>query len=213
MEYRTRLGTRFYDRFWELEELHHLLEKKRTLIVYGPRNIGKSELIRYYLEVYAPQRLGRIYAVRVDARERRVERCLGGGEPRGITTLSRAILEALRMPPSLVELVERVIGAVRRSAAEKIILHIDEFHLFYGDRREALRELESLAGYAAKKGEDKLRLVITVSEGFVASGSARRRLLGYARGSSATRKARVGRIQRRAGNASFQEACRDARRA
>ena len=46
--YRTGLGASFYDRVGELELLGGLLEARRTIVVYGPRNVGKSELVRYH---------------------------------------------------------------------------------------------------------------------------------------------------------------------
>ena len=47
--YRAMLGTSFYDRLWELARLEELLQGVRTVVVYGPRNVGKSELVRYFV--------------------------------------------------------------------------------------------------------------------------------------------------------------------
>ncbi|NOZ88585.1 MAG: hypothetical protein GXO15_01525, partial [Crenarchaeota archaeon] len=46
--YRTGLGVSFYDRLRELEALEEALRAARLIIVYGPRNVGKSELVRYW---------------------------------------------------------------------------------------------------------------------------------------------------------------------
>ena len=67
-EYRTALGVAFYDRGAELERLAELLRLRRTLVVYGPRNVGKSELARYFLLKRAARLLGRVNVVAVDVR-------------------------------------------------------------------------------------------------------------------------------------------------
>ena len=64
--YRTGLGTGFYDRVDELDEMASSLRGYRSVVVYGPRGVGKSELTRYYL---ARRHVGG--AVVVDARERK----------------------------------------------------------------------------------------------------------------------------------------------
>jgi len=64
-----------------------------------------------------------------------------------------------------------------------ILVFIDEFHLLFREGfREALAELEALAGFLAKNSEEQLRLVVTVSEGFFATTSAMSRLGGYSTG-------------------------------
>ncbi len=181
--YTTALGTRFYDREWELGKLAEALEEYRTLVVYGPRNVGKSELLRYFLRVYAPGRLGSLAVVAVDARERAAETLgLGGWAREAVRLASRIIAEALGAPGSLPRLVERLASLLARLRASKTIIYIDEYHLLYHDRARALLELESVAGFLAKRGREDVNLVLTVSEGFAATREARRRLLGYSAG-------------------------------
>ena len=181
--YTTALGTRFYDRGWELQRLLEALEEYRTLVVYGPRNVGKSELLRYFLRVYAPRRLGRLAVVAVDAREKAAEALgLSGAAGEAARLVSSILAEAVGVPASLPRLVERVAAMLARARASRTIIYVDEYHLLYGDRERALLELESVAGFLAKRGHGDVNLVLTVSEGFAATREARRRLLGYAAG-------------------------------
>ena len=55
--YRTRLGTSFYDRRRELDTLDSAVHDYRLVIVYGPRNVGKSELVYYWSRRRAKQRV------------------------------------------------------------------------------------------------------------------------------------------------------------
>ncbi len=70
--YKTSLGTAFYDRLADLDKLAELLEGVRTVIVYGPRNVGKSELARY-----AAVRRLKARSVLVDSRRRSLNALLG----------------------------------------------------------------------------------------------------------------------------------------
>ena len=71
VSYRSGLGTCFYDRVYEVSELTRLMDMYRTVIVYGPRSVGRSELVKY--------RLGRIDkpSIIVDARLQRVKTMFG----------------------------------------------------------------------------------------------------------------------------------------
>ncbi len=176
--YRTALGTGFYDRLEELDRLAELLGAVRTLVVYGPRNVGKSELVRYFVA----RRLGGVVGlprrvVVIDARRRRVEKHLGVG--RDVASyVEELVASAAGLPRGLVGLLEELVSRLMRPA----IILIDEFHLLLRDRLEALAELEALAGFLAKRGEERTRLVVTVSEGFFATLDAVHRLLGYSAG-------------------------------
>ena len=167
-EYRTGLGTGFYDRLDELDELATSLRAYRSVIIYGPRGVGKSELARYYLA-----RRHRGGAVVVDARERKaLELVPGGTEP---LRLLRDLLGLLGGPVNLVDLV----AEIARSARRPSLVLLDEFHLFFTDTRQALVALESLTGYLAKKPHGTPSLLVTVSEGFFATTEALSRLTGY----------------------------------
>ena len=170
--YRTRLGTSFYNRVSELNLLEECLGAVRTLIVYGPRNVGKSELIRYY----AARRAKNRGVVLIDARRGVAEQYLGGGLERVAERLAALLAEAAGLPRGLVALVEELVRAARRPS----LIVIDEFHLLlHGRLREALAELEALAGLLAKGGVAATRVVVVVSEGFFATMEALHRLHGY----------------------------------
>jgi len=177
-DYRTALGTGFYDRDLELDSLEEKLQAVRTLIVYGPRNVGKSELVRYFLaKKLSGGRLARILrrAVIIDARLKHAEPYLGRV---GVDALRLAerLLDALGAPRGLVGLVEELASL----AALPLTVFIDEFHLLIrGSLEDALAELEAAAGALSKRGEAKVRLVVSVSEGFFATSRAWRRLYGY----------------------------------
>ena len=180
--YVTRLGTRFYNRLRELESLGRLVEALRTIIVYGPRNAGKSELVRFFSTVYARRKWGKIAVAHIDAREKRVESL--GFRP-GAERVTR-LLEDVAVGPArlgtLVRLAEATLRLITEARAALAILYIDEFHLLFNDPKDAVRELEAVAGFLAKMGETRARLVVTVSEGFAATSGVRRRLVGYAAG-------------------------------
>lgn len=180
-EYRTLLGTGFYDRRRELDEVEKRLQSVRTLVVYGPRNVGKSELVRYLVA----RRLGRRAlarlarrAVVIDARLRRAEPYLGGKRAELLGALD-GLLSSAGLPRGLVGLLEELASRLR----PPLVVFIDEFHLlFRSSLEEALAELEAVAGLLAKRGEEETRLVVTVSEGFFATARAWHRLLGYSTG-------------------------------
>jgi len=171
--YRTLLGTAFYDRLWEIGRLEGLLGAVRTVVVYGPRNVGKSELVRYFLARRLRGRAGRVVAV--DARRRRAEHLTGGREGGLARALGEAPFSAAELPRGLGGLLE---GLARR-LRPPLIVFADEFHLLFPGPAEALAELEAAAGLLAKRGEEQARLIVTVSEGFFATSRALARLHGY----------------------------------
>ena len=183
--YRTGLGTAFYDRVDEVRTLDRLSRCFTTVVVYGPRNVGKSELVRYWL-----RRRG-VDAVAVDARlarDREVLRSLGievgGGVAGALERVVGAVVGALE-GLGLAGLVVRIAEALAEAVAalrRPLYVVVDEFHMLprCGSPREALRDLEAAAATIAKGvGGEGIRLVVTVSEGFVATAEARQRLFGY----------------------------------
>ncbi len=170
--YRTGLGLSFYNRLQDLGRLESLLQAARTLIIYGPRGVGKSELARYYLSRRAP----RLSGILIDVRRRAAKRLGVHGSLGDVARVLDDIVSRVLGTGSLVGLVESVARVLRGLSSGLVV--IDEFHLLYRDREEAVTELERVAGYLAKTGHGP-RLVLTVSEGFVATSRARRRLIGY----------------------------------
>ncbi len=181
-EYVTKLGTRFYNRLRELRTLSRLVETLRTIIIYGPRNAGKSELMRFFSAVYAWRKWGRIAVAHIDAREKRAESLGFKSGASRLASLIEDIVAGHTRLGTLVRLAEAVLSMISEAQAALVILYIDEFHLLFDNIDDAVRELEAVAGLLAKMGETKARLVTTVSEGFVATSDVRRRLAGYATG-------------------------------
>ena len=186
-EYRTGLGTGFYDRVEGLALLEKLLDNFRVVIVYGPRGVGKSELVRYWLHKVGQGRS--VAVVHLDARR------LGGRETVEILeawapgfdakSLLEKLLEALgeyvpliRIVPRVFETISRLIGA---SKSTRIILFIDEFHMLpRPPTYTAPDDLEALAGLLVKEERySKMSVVLTVSEGFAATDYALSKLRGY----------------------------------
>ena len=194
--YRTLLGVGFYDRVSELDELGKLLQMFRTVVVYGPRNVGKSELVKYWL-----RREG-VHAAVIDARFYRDRSLL---EEFGIKFIGIDVLDEFRglvreIVKKLVDdgdrwglaslvtfLAERILE-ISRALRRPLYVFIDEYHLLpryrttsrFSKFETALDDLEALAAVLAKDPRyEDVRLILTVGEGFVATSLARRKLLGY----------------------------------
>ena len=189
--YRARLGVSFYDRVEELRLLDEGLEAHRLLIVYGPRNVGKSELIRYWSEKRSGRRVVGLEAdlLRAGRAVKALEARLAAPGERVREILLSVLREQAPHQLRLLGLVYTVYEALRE-ARKGVVLFIDELHLLpgYHSRHpggggdEVLADLEALAHWLAKSPEDWLRVVVTVSEGFVATGEAITRLHGYSTG-------------------------------
>ena len=187
--YRTLLGTAFYDRVSELEVLGRLTASRKLLVVYGPRNVGKSELVRYFLRT----RYRSGAAVIVDARRLRTRSL---GERIGAVSfvaemrqelakkMKEALIEALGPHLGIIDLVVRIEEALRDVLARlrAVLVFVDEFHELPGYTRasyeEALEDLRSLAGLLSKS-DMRAQVVVTVSEGFAATSKALALLEGY----------------------------------
>ena len=180
--YRTGLGTGFYDRVRELDEFGRLVDSYKLVVVYGPRNAGKSELVRYWARRKSRRRLvafqaDRLRAARsleglkayLEAPEEKIKNFI-------LSRLERASLERLNVGA----LVYLAYLAARSLTGETVVV-VDEFHMLpdYGEPREAIRDLEALAHWLAKGEVKGLRAVVTVSDGFIATGEAHARLFGY----------------------------------
>ncbi len=181
-KYRTSLGVSFYNRTREYRLLRELLDVYRTVVVYGPRGVGKSELVRYLVT------RENLPAVVVDARAERVKplappslaevarhaaSILANLLGQEATTLAKLLL-ALSEHRSLQHLVR----------GRSLVVVIDEFHQLPGHQnaQEALRSLEAYAALLAKNADETRavrNLVVTVSEGFIATIDATARLDGY----------------------------------
>lgn len=191
--YVTGLNTCFYDRVSELGELERGFRWAHTIVLYGPRSSGKSELVRYYVS----RRLSSdVIAVVFDARRKRGTRFF---ESLGVEVVHldesvalRAldailkILEGLRvhMPLDLRalthgarELYKVLLGVV--GGLSEVYVVVDEAHLLE-ERGAFIRDLEAVAGALAKYRElSNIRLLVTSSEGFISTSDVYSRLRGY----------------------------------
>ena len=172
----------FYDRVRELGELDKLASRFSTVIVYGPRGVGKSELTRYWIDKR------RVTSLYVYAREQRVlvssvaERALGRGTAARLASIFMEAEPGLRTLLKLVEALQEAVASATRALGRRILyLVLDEFHLLSGYREasEALRDLESLSAMLVKGEIRGMRVVLTVSEGFFATTRAISRFRGY----------------------------------
>jgi len=191
--YVTGLNTCFYDRVSELGELERGFRWAHTIVLYGPRSSGKSELVRYYVS----RRPGSdVIAVVFDARRKRGTRFFEslGVEVvhldesvalRALDSIPR-ILEGLRvhMPLDLRalthgarELYKVLLGVV--GGLSEVYVVVDEAHLLE-ERGAFIRDLEAVAGALAKYRElSNIRLLVTSSEGFISTSYVYSRLRGY----------------------------------
>jgi hypothetical protein len=172
--FRTGLGTGFYDRLRELEVLRRLASVYGTVVVYGPRGAGKSELVRYMI------RRSGVGAVVVDGRRGRASLLgLRGERWRGVLEAARLLLQGVEpRPAGLAGFVEAFSRMLTSERAAYVV--IDELHLLpLGGLREALASLEAAAALIAKGEAGGVRLIVTVSEGFFATAEAYARLQGY----------------------------------
>jgi len=191
--YVTGLNTCFYDRVSELGELERGFRWAHTIVLYGPRSSGKSELVRYYVS----RRLSSdVIAVVFDARRKRGTRFF---ESLGVEVVHLDESVALRALDSILKILEGLrvhmpldLRALTHGARElyKVLLGVvgglsevyvvvDEAHLLE-ERGAFIRDLEAVAGALAKYRElSNIRLLVTSSEGFISTTDVYSRLRGY----------------------------------
>ncbi len=183
--YRTGLGIAFYDRQNELRALDEMLSIYKIIVVYGPRNVGKSELVRYWSAKQARHTVVTFHAdlLRSGKSVEGITKYLVTIETRLRELLLSELAKLSFEKMNLLKLVYTIYDIVR-TMSRSVVLFIDEFHMLpgygpRGDYEEILMDLEALAHWLAKSGDDKLKVLLTVSEGFVATGDAISRLHGY----------------------------------
>ncbi len=190
-DYKTSLGTGFYDRVEELGKLDELTRSSKVIVVYGPRNVGKSELARYWIH------RRRLTTVRVNARLLRARSLLesmgiGYVEVQAgdsIRALTQEALAHLGVGAGVMDLVLGIALKVAKAVkGGRLLIFIDEFHELPKYKSEhprskyevALEDLRSLAALILKDSVfENVNLLLTVSEGFIATDFARSELEGY----------------------------------
>ncbi len=169
--WRTRLGTCFYDRLAEASRLEKLVERGWSVLVAGPRNSGKSELVRYVLRRRVSGR-----TIWVDCR-RLVSRRVLGEAVEALGVDARGMLERLaRMAAERLGLGDFYDAALRLAEAlgAPIYLVVDEVHLLAG-----VEALEAVAKEAMLEHGGRVVLVATSSEGYMLEARVAARLSGY----------------------------------
>ena len=167
----TRLGTCFYNRKAEAERLARLSQRFPTVLLAGPRNVGKSELATYTLV-----RVMKVNPLIIDAR-RGVAKSLVGDRLEPLEKrVAQAILRVLAEKAGLAPLIDAIRSAYEHIRFDRYVL-VDEVHLV---ARDAVRELEAVAKmlrfYPEYRG---WRLIVTTSEGVLLSARIADRLDGY----------------------------------
>lgn len=192
--YKTMLGTAFYNRYEEQAQLKKLINTHKLLIVYGPRNVGKSELVRYFLNKKHDGDFIIIDSRKLRARnlEERTGAIITSRTLRDLAKkVMKTVLTQLSSHLGIADLVISLSIQIKedlRRLNKKILLFVDEFHELPGyskfNRYEnALEDLRSTAGLLSKQDIDlPTKIVLTVSEGFAVSSMAKSMLEGYSTG-------------------------------
>lgn len=136
-EWATGLGVCFYDRLSDAEQLVGLLDQYSTIILVGPRNVGKSELARYVL-----MRVKHVKPVIVDARAHVL---LSASKVVDAADIVKRVGEIIAEKFGLKPLLDLALSIAASLGADKFLL-VDEAHLL---ARHPLEELETLSKIVA----------------------------------------------------------------
>ena len=187
-EWTTSLGTSFYDRERELVELVGQVDRPGLLLILGPRNVGKSELLRYFISKELPKDY---VSLIIDVR-----RIITGDLLQAIyytphdllaqyiEDIANIVSELVRFPFPIGMVLRKIVETIRKFLKLKkhrILIIFDEFHLLYNNLSDVLNRIEALAKLVAFYPEyGDLKLVICDSEAWFTTGRAYSRLVGYA---------------------------------
>jgi len=182
--WRTSLGVAFYDRDSEIEEILKSIDYGRgTTLVLGPRNVGKSELIKYVVSKFLPNDVS---AVIIDFRMLRASEVMDSITLKAedvVKEFFKLLTSSLKVPDVsnfVLKLFKELPKLLRRLRSKYLVLVLDEYHLMSDSLCHALTVLESLAKVVTfYEGYEKLRLVVSDSEGWFTTQDALRKLLGY----------------------------------
>ncbi|MGB9730272.1 MAG: ATP-binding protein [Thermoprotei archaeon] len=174
--YRTGINVSFYDRVREVKKLEEYLDRYSTVIIYGPKGVGKSEIVRYFLKTK------NYPSVIIDAREENVKTLVE--EPLKLSDVVNKIASMLGESSWIIKLhyvvYEIIDYFINRIAGENFMIVFDEFHLLSRDKNEAVKDLISMAGFLAKNHKYKnFKVIVTASEGFITSYEVFSKIIGY----------------------------------
>ena len=169
--WRTSLSTCFYNRTSEAQRLAKLTDRFPTVVLLGPRNVGKSELAAYTL-----LRVKNVNPIIVDARRRMVRTLVGGRLEPIEKRIADTVLRVLADRAGVGTLVDVLREAYETLRSDRYIV-VDEVHLA---SRDPVRDLEALAKalrfYPEYRG---WHLIATSSEGILLASRLTDRLDGY----------------------------------
>ncbi len=169
--YRTQSNLCFYDRVKEYNFIESIVKKGGFIIVWGPRNVGKSELLRYvahklsseYLISYTNIREKKLYTLEFYPKEKLLDRLAGK---------IKCFLEA----GFLIDVVEEAYRFIREYKASGFIWIIDEVHLL-GESRGLLEALVKRVVYS--HWLKPLTVIVCSSEGWFIDSSVVYNMFDY----------------------------------
>ncbi len=170
--YRCRSGTCFYDRVSETKWIIDRVKHGAYILVWGPRNVGKSELLRY-----VSWRLGRdgFLVIYIDCREHLSRDFISVYGFRGSSEVFREVMELLGLN-RFSKALDLLYDVVRRVLVRGVVWVFDEVHW--------LRGYEGLLEVFAKKTiysfyEKPLSTIVSSSEGWFILGRVARSIRDY----------------------------------
>ncbi len=174
MEYRTAIGTKFYNRESELSLLHSLVGKSSFIILWGPKNVGKSELLRYFSHLIAGRGWITYY---VDVREYLSKNQLSI-YPRstGCREFLESIASLIGVPNRILEVFEKGYKYALELKASGVLWVFDEPH-YLSNARPFLEAVIKRVVYSFHK--KPLSIAVSVSDGWFIVSDVVLSLLDY----------------------------------
>jgi len=160
-DYKTIAGTKFYDRNMEVNFLINQINRSSYTIVWGPRNIGKSELLRY---ISWKLRRNNIFTYYIDVRKylskKHIEIFFN---KLNIKEIMSSLSNLIGIPNRILELFEIGVKIALEKKCNGILWIIDEPH--YLSNAKPFLEA-SIKEVLYKFHEKPIPIIIVVSEGW-----------------------------------------------
>ena len=172
--YKTRFGICFYDREREVDCLERVVGRGDFVVVWGPKNIGKSELLKYFSYIVS----GRGWVVYyIDAREYIARKTIEVYPSRDfLGEFLDMVRDIVGVPSYLLELFEKGIRFGLEKKASGILWVFDEPHYLSNVKPF----LESIVKNTIYTSYGKpVSAIISVSDGWFITSDAMHSLLDY----------------------------------
>jgi len=171
--YRTCIGTRFYDRREEVDKLRNWIKDGCYVVVWGPRNVGKSELLRYVARLLEKENWFTYY---VDVREYLANKVIQV-LPRSLEEeFVKAISSIIGLPDKLLTVFEYGVRYAIEKRASGVLWVVDEPQ-YLNNMRAFLESLIKRTIYTYH--EKPLSVVVCVSEGWFILSETLLSLINY----------------------------------